>query len=300
MKLIDIDILVAGGEKDFNIIRFANRCNEEGIKFRSFLTGRTGTPKLTIDPLQNTLLIDQSILKTKAVFIRPDVFNYLESKNPKHMDISRDWFTSFIGYILGNPDISILNRRYFNRSRINKIETLIQAKKIGINVAETYFTNDVNLINTYAESGDWIEKPVDGGDHAKTLVALPKDKYGAGATSGPTTIQKKLVAPEVRIFRVGGHFHAFEIVSSALDYRTSGDTKIIPVSLPISETNQLEQLTDILGLDFAAADFKTNAETGNLTLLEVNSGPMFAGFDYVSEGKLTASMIDYLLNGINN
>jgi D-alanine-D-alanine ligase-like ATP-grasp enzyme len=49
-----------------------------------------------------------------------------------------------------------------------------------------------------------------------------------------------------------------------------------------------------LGLDFGAADFKTDPDTGELIFLELNTSPMFAKFDLVSGGQLTAAIIQEL------
>jgi D-alanine-D-alanine ligase-like ATP-grasp enzyme len=46
-----------------------------------------------------------------------------------------------------------------------------------------------------------------------------------------------------------------------------------------------------LQMDFGAADFKTDPETGRLTFLELNTSPMFARFDYDSQGQLCRAMV---------
>jgi D-alanine-D-alanine ligase-like ATP-grasp enzyme len=56
----------------------------------------------------------------------------------------------------------------------------------------------------------------------------------------------------------------------------------------------LRKLMTRLGLDFGAADFKTDPDTGELIFLELNTSPMFAKFDLVSGGQLTAAIIQEL------
>jgi hypothetical protein len=51
---------------------------------------------------------------------------------------------------------------------------------------------------------------------------------------------------------------------------------------------------DEVGLDFGAADFKTCPDTGSYRFLEVNSAPMFAGFDRVAKGCLSAAILEWL------
>jgi hypothetical protein len=47
-------------------------------------------------------------------------------------------------------------------------------------------------------------------------------------------------------------------------------------------------------MDFGAADFKTDPETGQLVFLELNTSPMFARFDQVSGGQVCAAIIHEL------
>jgi D-alanine-D-alanine ligase-like ATP-grasp enzyme len=47
-------------------------------------------------------------------------------------------------------------------------------------------------------------------------------------------------------------------------------------------------------MDFGAADFKTDPDTGQLVFLELNTSPMFARFDLVSGGQLCAAMVHEL------
>jgi DNA-binding transcriptional MerR regulator len=45
--------------------------------------------------------------------------------------------------MLANEEVRFFNRRYYHRNAVNKLETLITAKKIGFNVSETFFANDL-------------------------------------------------------------------------------------------------------------------------------------------------------------
>jgi hypothetical protein len=54
---------------------------------------------------------------------------------------------------------------------------------------------------------------------------------------------------------------------------------------------------DRMGLDFAAADFKTCPETGRLLFLEINTGPMFAAFDQASDRAVSRALADLLSPG---
>ena len=57
---------------------------------------------------------------------------------------------------------------------------------------------------------------------------------------------------------------------------------------------KLDELNQHLGLDFSAADLKFSKKTSNFNLLEINTSPMFAGFDRVANGRLIEAMINFL------
>jgi hypothetical protein len=59
-------------------------------------------------------------------------------------------------------------------------------------------------------------------------------------------------------------------------------------------SERLIGLCDMLGLDFAAADFMRHPETGAPVFLEVNSQPMFAAFDKIEDGRMSDAIIDTL------
>ena len=63
------------------------------------------------------------------------------------------------------------------------------------------------------------------------------------------------------------------------------DTKEVPPPPELVEA--MTKLTDKLGLDYAAADLKTNPRNGRLEFLEVNTMPMFTGYDDAAKGKLS-------------
>lgn len=64
---------------------------------------------------------------------------------------------------------------------------------------------------------------------------------------------------------------------------------------PADLAGPLGALMSAQGRDFGAADFKTCPETGRFPFLEVNSAPMFSGFDRVARGAIAAPMLDALV-----
>jgi D-alanine-D-alanine ligase-like ATP-grasp enzyme len=88
------------------------------------------------------------------------------------------------------------------------------------------------------------------------------------------------------------------VISSELDYRSTQNCRVEFMDDGASRelTDPFGKLLAKLGLDFAAADFKTCPTTGRLLFLEVNTGPMFAAFNHASDGKLCHAMLEYLTN----
>ncbi|NER99558.1 MAG: hypothetical protein F6J86_38060, partial [Symploca sp. SIO1B1] len=120
-------------------------------------------------------------------------------------------------------------------------------------------------------------------------------EFRNGCAAMPAIVQNRLVAPEVRIYVVGNHAFAFEIRSQHLDYRVKQDAQVIPLATIPAEVELLRKLMVTLGMDFGAADFKTDPNTEQLVFLELNSSPMFVRFDQVLDGALCEAMIQTLL-----
>lgn len=291
---MESDLLVIGGGRDPNILRLIETAETLGINVQKILLGARFDPDIVLNLHEGVLYVGGVAVRPKSVFIRPDVFEYMATNDKNESAIASDWFNIFIGWMLANPDINIFNRRYFHRNAVNKIETLLIAKSLGFLVPETYFTNSVGLINDLASVDNaWIEKPIVGGAHAKFL-----EKREQGARVTPVTVQTTLIQPEIRIFRVGNDLLSFSIASEKLDYRDSTAPKVEFLAVPEAAREPFIKLTDALGLDFAGADFKTDPKTGALALLEVNSGPMFAGFDMSTVNRnLTTAMVQALVRG---
>jgi hypothetical protein len=90
------------------------------------------------------------------------------------------------------------------------------------------------------------------------------------------------------------HF-AFNVISPELDYRSTQNCRVESTEVPAQLAKRFGTLLEWLGLDFAAADFKTCPETGELLFLEVNTGPMVVTFDQGTNGELCHTMVKTLL-----
>ncbi len=163
---------------------------------------------------------------------------------------------------------------------------------MGFNVADTYVSNDLLALAQLHEQGEWVAKPVTGGAYCTPLAA--HEITGNNILSYPQIVQRRLVSPELRVFRIGNAWFGFLIQADALDYRSASATRMQVVDVPGDLVEKLACLSDHLGLDFAAADFKTDPHTGEWQFLEINTNPMFAGFDQVAAGALSDALLTYL------
>jgi len=66
------------------------------------------------------------------------------------------------------------------------------------------------------------------------------------------------------------------------------------MAVPPELAQPMLQLAEELGLDYAAADFKTCPKSGRWLFLEMNTMPMYAAFDKAAGGKLVAAMLRWL------
>jgi hypothetical protein len=285
-------LLLAGGDTDPQLVRLLKRAALYGIPVHSLLTGQSGSPRLHWDIRQNRLTDDAEAVAVSAAFIRQDVFAYLQSNNTQDNASAREWFVSVSGWLLSSPDIHVCNRRFLSCGGVNKPYVLHLAMQLGFNVADTYISNDIPAMDQLAETGQWVVKPVTGGAYCTPLTL--HEGHGNNILSYPQTVQQRLEQPELRVFRVGKAWFGFQVLSDVLDYRTSSATRMTVVDVPPDLVAKLTLLSDHLGLDFAAADFKTDARKGELQFLEINTNPMFAGFDQIAGGDLSDAILRHL------
>lgn len=283
-------ILVAGGQLDPNIGALLRRMLQRRTLFRDLLVGPDLIPRLTIDLQKNTLSLNGELFTPSACFIRHDVF-LTEGSIYQTPIVALNWFYAIRGWTLSQSNI----RSFNSHSTIgdnNKIQNLKLARQAGLPVPDTIVTNELNQVGACDETS-LIQKPVTGGEYTTTLHDLIEATPSKNATF-PRFVQKKLRRPELRIYRVGCEQFAFSLVSDNLDYRQDQHVQIRAIEVPQSIGERLTCLCELIGLDFAAADFMEDPLSGELQFLEINSQPMFVAFDRVLGGRLCDAIIDHL------
>ncbi|HSU13212.1 hypothetical protein [Longimicrobium sp.] len=294
-------LLIAGGEADFNVESIVTRMRERGMDGEVLRVGKSINPAVTWDFQRDRLKLDGREIHPSGVFLRYDVFSVLADNRPATQLRSQAWHITLHGWLLSHPGIRMLNRRY--RGETNKAFILDLARRVGLAIPRTLITNELDELERRAgELGPMIAKPVPGGGYAQMVEdLLEKTERREGRSAAPAFVQQRLVPPEVRVYGVGAgerrRFVAFRVESTELDYRVDNESRV--VHLPIGEVDAaavagLGRLMDALEMDYGAADFKADAETGELRFLEVNSGPMFAAFDAASGHAVSDAILDWL------
>jgi hypothetical protein len=247
------------------------------------------------------LTIDGEVSSPSAVFLRYDVFGHLADGRQATAYRANAWYTALQGWMLAHPPVRMLNRRY--GGQMNKPFMLHLAARTGLFIPPTRITNELDAVEREAAAlGPLIAKPVTGGGYAQPLEELlAGTERREGRSAAPAFVQRRMVPPEVRVFAVGAgarrRFIAYRVDSVALDYRVDDDSVVVPLPLDAVGTEVVDglgRLMDALEMDYGAADFKADPDTGRLAFLEVNSAPMFAGFDFVSDSAVSDAILDYL------
>ena len=287
-------LLIVGGDADPNITALLSAAARSGVSYQQLLVGKSSHPSLTWDIASGKLMLDEEPLECYAAFVRHDVFTALNDGQPSSQYRALGWHTAVTGWLAAHPEVFIFNRGNLNQVT-NKPLVLKLAQDCGLAIPQTLITNDRERLAAF-RSG--VVKPINGGGYCEPLAdVLERTPVKDGRMATPAIVQQRLVAPEVRLYVVGDRYFAFNVISPELDYRSTQNCRVEPTEVPSQLIEGFSTLLAGLGLDFAAADFKTCPVTGELLFLEVNNGPMFAAFDLATSGELCHTMIQTLMKG---
>jgi glutathione synthase/RimK-type ligase-like ATP-grasp enzyme len=283
-------LLLAGGENDPNLVALKNAANKAEVECVELRIPSGESPAFCWNPEEGAPRLSGRELKPSAAFIRYDAFASMRDPRPEVNSRALAWYQTVMGWLLSEPRIRIFNRDV-SQIAMNKPASLVCAREAGLQIPATLVTNEVKKFD--AEKLDsLVAKPVAGGDYCYPLAnAVGKTELRGGLAATPAIVQKRLAAPEVRIYVVGQSAFAFEVRSSSLDYRVNQDAELVLLPEVPKEISGLRKLMSRLRVGFGGADFKTDPDTGQLLFLELNTSPMFARFDQVSGGQLCEAMV---------
>lgn len=163
--------------------------------------------------------------------------------------------------------------------RVDKPCQLGLLRAAGLPVPETLWTNDPAALRRFAAGRRLVYKPVYGGAATQELtLADLTDERLAALRNAPVTFQELLPGDNLRVYVIDDRVvAALKIVARELDYRQNEET-IEAVELPPALAEQCVVATRTVGLRWTGIDLKEDA-AGRPQFLELNSSPMFLGFD---------------------
>jgi glutathione synthase/RimK-type ligase-like ATP-grasp enzyme len=286
-------LLLAGGYEDPNLTALAAAAQRANVEVLDLRLPAGESRAFCWNPEEGAPRFSGQKIKATGAFIRHDVFGRMKDPRPEVTTRATGWYQTLMGWLLSEPDIRLFNRQ-ISQVAMNKPAALVFAREVGLCIPQTWVTNEPGQF-TGDQLGQMIAKPVLGGDYCYSLTeALDKTNLRGGMAATPAIVQKRLMAPEIRIYVIGKFSFAFEVRSNSLDYRVNQDAELVFLPEVPHEVFGLRKLMSRLEMDFGAADFKTDPDTGELVFLELNTGPMFGRFDQISGGQLCAAIIHEL------
>lgn len=287
-------MLVVGGSTDPNVHALIDALVRRGIDHERILVGADAHPWIEWDLDRDQLIVDGRRVAPRAAFVRHDVFHHLADGRAATANRAVAWYCALSGWVLAHPEVRTFNRAHPGAA--NKPQSLVSARTFGLEIPRTLLTNARDRALAAFEGRSAVAKPVAGGGLCRPLEQALALAPECDVLASPAIVQEQLVPPELRVYVIGSRVLGFVVESAHLDYREVQDARVRPTQVDPELARRLLALARHMGLDFAAADFKTAAADGRPRFLEINTGPMFAAFDRASEGTLTDAMVAALLD----
>jgi glutathione synthase/RimK-type ligase-like ATP-grasp enzyme len=165
----------------------------------------------------------------------------------------------------------------------------------GLPVPETLWSNEPEAVKRFAASRRVAVKPIGGGAATRELQADDlSDERLSRLAAAPVTFQELLPGADMRVFIVDGRIiAAIRIQTKSLDYRQA-EEGYEPITLQPQLAAICLRACEVIGLRFTGMDLKADA-AGNFRILELNSSPMFLGFDHHSGSDILGELVKALI-----
>lgn len=279
-------LLICGGTKDRDIQALAYAARQQSVTHMVLHTEESQPHQLAWDISNDKLVLNGQAIRPKALYMRYNRFEDDEPRSNSDLMTRTMWYHTLKDWAITHDDVRYFNKPYGN-NHTDKVRNLVIAAQCGFNIPRTVVTNaplDRNTDNI----DDFVIKHIASEIPTKEASVFYQNHADARWIH---LRQQKLIYPELRIFVVGKERLGFEIHSNEVDYRYAKERTIVPTAVPESLIKPLEKLCNSIGLDWAAADFKTDPATGTYMFLEINDQPMFAGFDACANGQIANAIL---------
>lgn len=178
--------------------------------------------------------------------------------------------------------------------RMAKPFQLALLERAGLPVPATLWTNDPRQVQKFAAGRRIAYKPIAGGAATRELQSddLTDDRLRK-LSGAPVTFQQLLPGDNFRVYCLDGRVVAcLRITSEAIDFRQNEEI-VEETTLPPDVLDQCLRAADVLGLRWTGMDLRDDG-TGTLRFLELNSSPMFLGFDARAGTDVLGALVDAL------
>jgi glutathione synthase/RimK-type ligase-like ATP-grasp enzyme len=236
---------------------------------------------------------------TTILFRKPSLPNY-ELDQPVLEFCHKEIYSQLEGIIESHEGI-IVDKPCKLRRANNKVLQLKLAQKVGLNVPESFITNNCSDILSNKDRLDFIIKPISIGKivQKETSQFIQTELLDASDTLAnlsycPSYFQEyKAKDYELRITIVGDRLFPVRIDSpNNVDWRKTKKNKYSCTTIPDEITNKALMLMKELGLKFGAFDFIVN--NGKYFFLEINPNGQWLWL----EQKLSLNISDSLINDL--
>lgn len=264
--------------------------------------------RVTLGHRSDSITIDGRLLEdVVAVYLRDVYVSPISYGVDAAAEMEQDWRRTMVAYrekaqmLLGllsrwsQMEIAAYNPRSSEWLQAKPVQLTV-LEKAGLPVPDTVWTNDPAAVQRFAQDRRVIYKPVAGG--AATRELGPEDLTGErlrALAGAPVTFQELLPGDNYRAYCIDGDVvAAFRIVSSSLDFRQNEEV-LEQCELDREVSEQCVKATDVLGLRWSGIDLRAGSD-GGLRFLEVNSSPMFLGFDARGGTDILGALVERLVS----
>lgn len=303
----DRPVVLVGSPLDAHVAAVADGLQERGVDVvvADTLSFPEGS-RISLGERLDSISIDgRQLGRPAAVYLRDIYVHPLGVGVDVADEMEQDWRRTLVAFREKGQMLFPLLSRWcemgipvYNPSsgdwRHSKAFQIAALESAGLPVPQTIWTNDPEAVRRFAESRRVVYKPIAGGAATKELG--PQDLTEGRLESlrgAPVTFQELLEGDNYRVYCLDGEVIAcIRVVSTALDFRQNEES-VEETTLPDEVLNDCLRAAALMGMRWTGMDLRADAD-GTLRFLELNSSPMFLGFDARAGTKILEKFVDRL------
>lgn len=252
--------------------------------------------------IESITIGDRPAGRPAAVYVRDTYVHPLSFGVDAAAEMDQDWRRTLVAFRekgqmlvplltrwteLGVPMYNSASRDWRN-SKGFQIAALHQA---GLPVPRTLWTNDPDAVRQFADGKRVVYKPVAGGAATRELGPEDLTDERLRALKGaPVTFQELLEGDNFRVYCLDGRVIAqIRVTSKEIDFRQNEEI-VEETELSPAVQEQCLKAAEVIGMRWTGMDLRADA-SGTLKFLELNSSPMFLGFDARAGTKIHETLV---------